>query len=424
MQPDAVLKVLRETADVIRRPDQLLDDIERFVRRFVIVDDDQAAAIVLFVAHTHAVDACDTTPYLGFVSAERRSGKTRGLEVVELLVANPLRTSASSEAALFRTIEEDRPTLLLDEADAIFGPKAREHEGLRSLLNAGFRRGSPILRCVGEGSKMRMQKFDPFCAKILAGIGDLPDTVADRALLIRMKRRAVTESVEKFRRRRAEAQAEPLRAALEEWMLGCESRLTTAEPSLPDELDDRGQDAVEILLAIADEAGGEWPVRARRAVVKLRADAADVDNDSLGVRLLSDVRALFDKTGVEKMSTQSLIAGLAEDEEAPWATLHGSGLHARGLSRLLKPYGVHSRSIRLDDGTTPKGFARVWFEDAFARYVPESATSATTAETSGKERVSNPPQIGLRGGYENGAKPHGYAVVADVADKTSFQGSA
>lgn len=144
--------------------------------------------------------------------------------------------------------------------DAIFGPKAREHEGLRALLNAGNRRGTRVPRCVGPSQAL--VDFAIFCAKALAGIGDLPDTVADRSIPIRLKRKAPGEAVERFRRRHAEADAEPLRARVASWAADHLDGLAIAEPVLPLELNDRAADAWEPLLAIADRAGADWPARA------------------------------------------------------------------------------------------------------------------------------------------------------------------
>src|SRR5204862_1918291 len=101
----------------------------------------------------------------------------RLLEVLELVVCEPMLTENISEAALFRSIRETQPTILFDEVDAIFGPKARDREDLRGMLNAGHRRGAAVMRCVGDGSKQRVEKFPVFSPKVLAGIGSLPDTL-------------------------------------------------------------------------------------------------------------------------------------------------------------------------------------------------------------------------------------------------------
>lgn len=106
---------LPSTAD----PLELVGDL---IERYVVVPDHNArTALSLFVLHTWAFDAAHATPYLVVASAEKRSGKTRLLEILELVVREPWRTASTTEAALFRKIEEDRPTLLLDEIDAVFG---------------------------------------------------------------------------------------------------------------------------------------------------------------------------------------------------------------------------------------------------------------------------------------------------------------
>jgi hypothetical protein len=129
----------------------LLESVVAFVRRYVVLSATQADATALWIAHTHAIPAAETTPYLQVTSAEKRSGKTRLLEVLELLVPRALLTVNISRAALFRVIEQEAPTLLLDEYDALFGFAAnRRDEDLRALLNAGHRRGATVVRVEGQ----------------------------------------------------------------------------------------------------------------------------------------------------------------------------------------------------------------------------------------------------------------------------------
>ncbi len=232
----------------------LLNAIEAFVRRYVVLPGDpERAAVAIWIAHTHALAGAHATPYLLILSPEKRSGKTRVQEVVELLVARPWRVTGASEAAIFRKLAQDRPTLLLDELDAIFGSFTERTEPLRAILNAGNRPGATVARCVGEkGDQVR--DFDVFSAKALAGIDKgsrIPDTIRDRAIPIGMRRKTQAEQVERFRYRDAKAEAEPVREKLAAWAEGVTDELLEAEPSLPPELDDRAAEAWEPLLAIA-----------------------------------------------------------------------------------------------------------------------------------------------------------------------------
>jgi hypothetical protein len=109
-------------------------------RRFVVLSEEQADAVALWVLHTHALPAADTTPYLAITSAEKRSGKTTLLEVLELLVARPWLTGRTTTAALVRKVDKvDKVTVLLDESDAAFNGDKEYGETLRGVLNTGYR---------------------------------------------------------------------------------------------------------------------------------------------------------------------------------------------------------------------------------------------------------------------------------------------
>lgn len=351
-----------------------LGAVERFVLRYVAFPSEhEPVAIACWVAHAHLVDLFETSPLLAVTSAEMRSGKTRTLDVIELLVPQPFRVVTPSEAVVY-TILSQRPrrTMLLDEADAIFGPRTSErYEGLRAILNAGNRAGTPVLRVKLEGRRREVDEFDVFGPKAIAGIGNLPDTVTDRAIPIRLKRRAPGETVARFRRRTASAEAAPIRF---DW---AHVVADVADVAVPEELHDRAADSWEVLLAIADSAGGSWPVRARLAAVALSSD--EDAPASVGMRLLADIRDVFGEDDGH-LPTADLLHRLHELEDAPWEDWYGKPLTGRGLAKLLKPYRVEPIYRRVDGGPK-RGYFRSDFEDAWSRYVPlpESATSDTTA---------------------------------------------
>ena len=386
-----------------------LDAVSDFLRRYVRLGDEQAVAITLWVAHTHAFDAAHATPYLTVLSAEKRSGKTRLIEVLTLLVRGAWHAAGASEAALFRKIVDSRPTLLLDEVDAIFGSRTERTEPLRAILNAGNRPGASVGRCVGEGAKQTVVDFPVYCAKLLAGIdtGRLPDTIADRAVKIEMKRKTKGEPVERFYVRDAEPVAEPLRDQLAAWARNNRQALTDARPELPGELDDRAGEAWEALFAIADHAGGDWPDRARAAALALSGDSED-NATSRGVQLLVAIhQAMGDRSSI---ATAELLETINADDELPFGGWReGKGLDARGLARLLRPYDVRSGTVR-DGDKTPKGYNRVAFEDAWARYLPPSPESPPQAP---QAPHANDPSH---------KTPREHWDVADVADVADIPG--
>jgi Protein of unknown function (DUF3631) len=367
-RPDvaAVVQLLHETnpETLPLQGQRLLHELVVFLRRFVVMSNAQADAVALWIVHTHAFGAADTTPYLSVTSAEKRSGKTRLLEVLELLVRAPLPTANISDAALFRAIAKLKPTLLFDEVDAIFGPKARDREDLRGMLNAGYRHGA-VARRIGGAKNDELQAFPVFCPKAFAGIGELPDTIRDRTIRIRLERRIREETVERFRRREVSPEAIRLRDRVAGWAEAHVDELTVGRPQLPDELDDREQDCWEALLAIADLAGGDWPAIARAAALALSTGDSRED-DSLGARLLADMHEVFEASGEESYRTADMIAELAEIEEAPWGDWYGKGISPQALGKLLKPYRIKTMAI-WSEGEKHRGYKRETFEDAWLR---------------------------------------------------------
>jgi hypothetical protein len=120
----------------------LLEDVCAYLKRFVVFTSEaQPTAIALWVAHTWTIDAFDYTPYLQITSPEKQCGKSRVLDCLEPITSKPWRAISPSEAVLFRKIDSDKPTLLLDETDTLFSDgNGDRSELLRSLLNAGFER--------------------------------------------------------------------------------------------------------------------------------------------------------------------------------------------------------------------------------------------------------------------------------------------
>lgn len=357
-------------AAVLRPSGCVLDDVHAFLGRFVAYPSEHAHnAHALWVAHTHMMDAWESTPRLAFLSPEPSSGKTRALEITETLVPRPVEAINATPAYLFRKVSDPAglPTILYDEIDTLFGPKAKEHEEIRGIINAGHRRGAMAGRCVVKGKRVETEELPAFCAVALAGIGNLPDTILSRSVVVKMRRRAPDEVVEPYRRRLHAPEGHALRDRLATW--AAQNRPTLNPwPSMPEGITDRPADVWEALLAVADAAGGEWPDRARVSAVTLVTDARG-GTPSLGVRLLADLRVIFGEH--KAMPTTAILESLTSLEEAPWGDLKGKPLDARRLASLLRPYGISRKAIRTQTGTA-KGYLREGLHDAWIRYLPPS----------------------------------------------------
>ena len=374
----------------------LLDDVEKFLARFVAYPSAAArVATALFVAHAHLIDRFESTPRLATLSPEAGSGKTRNLEVMEALVPRPVHAVNVTPAYLFRKVGDPAgpPTILFDEIDTVFGAKAKDNEDLRGLLNAGHRKGATAGRCVVRGRTIETEELPAYAAVAIAGLGDLPDTVMSRSIVIRMRRRTPDEQVEPWRRRVHEKEGHELRDRLADWALRVGDDVEKSWPEMPDGVSDRAADVWEPLLAVADAAGGDWPVRARVAAVTLVTASAERPA-TLGVRLLTDLRLLFLKRTQDgapvvpehyehdHLKTEDVIKGLCDLPESPWADLRGKPIDATRLSRYLKQYGVGPKPIRVG-ADVARGYKREDLHDPWSRYLPpvhpEAVTGATRA---------------------------------------------
>src|SRR5690349_4832419 len=221
---------------------QLLADLHAALTRYVILPSPEAAvAVALWIAASHAQPAWAHAPRLVIRAPEKRCGKSRLLDVVEATSFRPIMTVNASTAAVYRSIgvADSPPTLLMDEADTIFGAKAGDaNEDLRGLLNAGHQRGRPTIRW--DAGTRTVERIETFAMAALAGIGQMPDTIEDRAVVVRMRRRAAGEKVSPYRVRRDGPALRELADQLSVWLGANLATLEKAEPAMP--VDDRAAD--------------------------------------------------------------------------------------------------------------------------------------------------------------------------------------
>lgn len=347
-------------------PAQLLDEVTGTIKRFIVLDDEQAFAAALWITQTWFIDVLQVAPLALINAPEKACGKSQLLDVMGRMSAKPISAANSSTAFMFRAVEKWTPTVLIDEADTFI----KENEELKGLINAGHTRAQAYVgRVVGDNHEPRM--FKVWGAKALAGIQlekHLPDATMSRGIIFNMRRKAAHESVSNLRH------AEPwlfsdIAAKLARFAQDYSEQVRDARPDIPEELSDRDQDNWSGLLAIADCAGGEWPEKAKAAAKNL--SGAGDKPVSTGNELLEDIRQVFDSKGVDKISTADLIKALCEDEEAPWSTFNwGKPISPRQLARQLKAYGIAPVQMRMHSfGNPVRGFEFSQFDEAFMRYL-------------------------------------------------------
>jgi putative DNA primase/helicase len=406
---------------------KLLDHLRQVFRRYIVLPKGADIALPLWVLHAWTFDSGEISPFIVLVSPVKRCGKTSVLILLYYLTPRSELASNISPSAIFRYIEEMRPTLLIDEADAF----VKDNEELRGILNSGHTKAAAnVIRNIEINGEHKPRRFSTWAPKAIATIRSLADTLEDRAVIVQLQRKPPGAKVERLRKRDNEWFA-ALRSHAARWSADNAAHLADPDPQIPNALNDRAADNWRPLLAIADLARGEWPQLARQACLTLSGEAAE---ESLGVMLLADCRAAFGDYDV--IRSADLVPKLVEDPERPWAEYNRGGkpITQRQVARLLGAFGIISETVRLVGRPDAKGYKRAHFEEAWATYCPVKTPShaqsdfskrpsvqvpVESAQVSDFRSVQNPPPDGSK----NGKLSYSHAGLDACTDKNGGNGA-
>lgn len=369
--PKKMSKRIYSKVNPIASADNLDDTLAMLKRFLVLKSEHHYIAQVLWIFSTHAIEFTDFAPRLGIWSPEKRCGKSLNLEVVGYLSARTIRTGDISPAALFRLIGQDLqpPTVLIDESDAIWGGKGNIEKGeaLRQIANSGFKRGQVAIRMGGKGMD-EIKEFPVFSHLALAGIGTsaIPETVADRAIMVEMRRKLAHEEIEEFESDEVAEIFDGLRHEIETMMASRGKELRDIKVEKIPELNARARDKWKPLLRIATLGGEEWLERARQAAIALDSGEGDLGEMGEQLRLLRDIHAVFK---VSQLSSTDLLYLLNEDVEGEWRHKHPWNAHI--LARMLKQYGITPKRLGSGYERNRRGYHLADFEDVWSRYLPD-----------------------------------------------------
>src|SRR6266480_7661020 len=360
----------------------VLEEITSVLQRNITFSSEhQAVVVALWIAHTHVIDQLNITPYLHIASPVKRCGKSNLLSCLKYLTSNAWHVVNPSVAVLYRKIESDCPTLLLDEADRSFDGGESGRQDLLAILNSGYKRGATVYRC-GGANRDRLDSFAVFCPKAFAGIGELPDTTQDRCLPIRLERQ-VRGRRRRFLEDHVEREMAPIRDRLAKWAKTEDAKnrlsITILDWAFPESLSDRAVEVCESLFKIAIAAGGRWYERTREAAAFIFGGEED---ENQATSQLAAIRDAFQED--DRLSTSELIARLLDRDDSPfpnwWLKETGKKAIGKSLARILKPFGVRAKKFRVD-GEQVRGYERVDLEPVWERYcTPINNTHADSSD--------------------------------------------
>jgi len=376
----------------------LIRQLESYIRSYVTLGETgYALVIALWVVATYIWPAFDAFPYLVVTSATKRSGKTRLLELISFVASNPRLVANISPAALYRTIDSEKPTLLVDEAEMFSSAKSE----YRSLLNSGYRRGQTVKRYDGD--------FETYCPKAFALIGDVHDTLRDRSIVIEMRR---GEAARRFVYAAAKEEGAALRETINAAVSSKAEEITEALRSFeglrwlvndrdeeiwtplfvlcrllcPDRLPELGRAAADISAAKTAKP---------KKLSELGEEEERVQEEEYSVRLLRDMLHVIDDQ--KQITTQEAITKLRQIQTSPWRRFRGDGLKdgiegAMVVAGLLSRFGVKPSTIRIaakdvGTGSTAKGYKRHAMLNALAGI--DGSGGLTAHPAADTERVPN-----------------------------------
>jgi len=342
----------------------LLIELMAQLRRYVVVQDDVAIAITLWILCSWVHEVAVHSPLLIATSAEPDSGKSTLLGVLGFLVPRPYSVVELTGANIYHIVDLKNPTLLIDEADQLF----RRKPALAEVVNVGWTRGSARIPRMMHGV---MHEFDVFCPKVIGMLGlNLPGTTASRAIVCRLWPKLPSEQVADFRHVDDDNFTALRRKALR-WAADSAAALRDAEPVMPSGFSNRVVANSRLLLAIADLAGGVWPKRARAAAVTL---SHKPHQPSERLRLLAALRPLLATR--EQITSADLIAQLTADPDEEWAEFRGHGpITQRQVAGLLAGFEIFPDVLHPTKRASLSrcGYRRSQFDDAFARFPPQQS---------------------------------------------------
>ncbi len=365
----------------------IVEMLEEVLVRCMVLPSHAVLPLALWFMSTHCFRLFQALAYVSVVSPTPGCGKTRLQELASLLVSTPEPTSNTTEASIFRMIESYEesgtgPTLLFDEAETL-REKSERSVYLRNILNAGNRADAIVNRVNKSGNGYTVEKFHVYCPKMISCIELPPPTITSRSIIVLMQKKRKDQHIERFIKRKAQPDCDALREVSCEWVGENREEIAKVYDNLPDLefLPDRDAEGWEPLFAILSVAAPHRIPELRRCAESLTSQKiADTQDDSLSLRLLDDIRAVWPKNariGVAeaRIATAALIERLTAIEESPWAD--EKPLSPRKLAKMLRGFGVAPRQMRFA-ATTGKGYEYSELSQVFCRYLgPVSETSET-----------------------------------------------
>jgi Protein of unknown function (DUF3631) len=355
--------------------------VDWMLRRFLFLEDHQFTALALWILHSFVFREFQHTPRLALLSPVRGCGKSVALNLCAKLCWRAHKFGSVSTAALARLIDQDQPTLLLDEADNLDFAK---YTLLLAILNDGFE-GGGIRSSVFNNEPRGFKLFAPLA---LGAIGRLPLPLMSRSIVINMFRASPrnAKQLERFdlKNRELLADVDVISHCAFDWAQQVRTRLDT-DPVMPDRFYGRAADRWRVLFSIADAL--DRGDQARQAAKVFASEHTDED---VKIELLADIRRAFGAFADDRIGTELLLQQLLMLDDGRWTEFRGEHgnqapkpLSRHAMVTMISAFGVRSKSFwpphRTAETKSLRGYTKAAFQQAWASYCDEGDTATQSS---------------------------------------------
>ena len=300
----------------------------------------------------------------------------------------PSRKSTSlTEAVLFRIIDAEHPTLLIDEAEIMKG-HGEKAEALRPIANEGYKRGAKVPRCVGENHEIHW--FDVYCPKVFAGIGGLDGPLLDRCIVIHMEKAPKGHERKSTRDRAIQKDAQVLVQQLEAYAIQAKDALRQLYDAEPDagywpSIADREAELWGPLLIHARLIGPQTEARLLAVANNSGQQKADIQLSEAHIAQTIDLLDAIKNVAGEYFTPGDLVETLLESEAWAKTMAEVKGHDQQSITKAkAAKVGYFLRRFRLQNKKNNQGsmaYNRLAAIKCLAAHVPSTPNKHSTKKT-------------------------------------------
>lgn len=361
--------------------------------------------VVCWIIGTYCFELFESYGYLYF-NGLRESGKSKFKKILRLIGFNGQEASSISEASFFRTIENTKGVLCIDEYERMDTERKMATD---LLLNAGIEKGASVKRVDADVKPKRNRDFDVYCPKIICNITGLNPVTQTRTIPIMLSKTASEKGNRKPKTNDACWQV--LRDGCYELIMDCWQEIKQTYEGYKTEFNNRTEDVWLPVLVMARFFGADIENRVKEyAKVNVESNRMnDIEYDKTYLILLellnhykigNDLKA-YHPTELAEYLSQRIDFGEKNPERVIGWHLTTIGLFQKGRDEVGITYQLNKNKILLAMISRGYPIPEKYQNNVKELHNPTLYTNTTTTTTTTKENVDYVVPVVNNGGIRN-----------------------